>query len=795
MRRVATFFLMAWMIVTAASPTRAQQKKVATPATRQPAAKLPAKEADTKQSATKEPAAKEPETKQAAVKGASEEIAGLLRYIPDEVVVVAAMQPARVIKARKLRSLIDSLEGQDVLDEIFQKTLAESGFSPDQVEEIGIFLDKKTFLEIAAAAEKQADTTNQINSLRQLGLAMHNFHDTYNMFPDDDGYGDNKGNLSWRVHLLPFLGEAALYNDFDLDEPWDSEHNKALIERMPDLFASPDVEDAGKTSIHVMTGEGTPFGGDDEPRMRDIFDGTSNTLLTVIAGPDKAEVWTKPGGLEIDVEDPVAALGKVDSMIIVGFMDGSVRPVANDTDPTDLLHLIQHQDGVPIFSHDQGFRQRNPQPGVVVRYTAVIDQESVLKRVPSLQHDAKPVEIEGHSARLLYGRMLVVFPNPNTMLFGSEITLKEMLRKRLKSGTTKSRFESLYPSNDAAAVVDMEQLQEQEQFQEMIQQTPIAGLLGNIMGATGTIDFTGKADSLLHIEIQTGDEADAAQLSGLANGGYQMLKAQALGTASRDDSPIAEKLVEVMSELLDSVAIDADDSTLLLDMPKPDNVDQLLEDITPALKEVMQGIRAGREVARKRGQLNSLKQIGLAFHNYHDVYNGLPSYNTARSDKGENKGLSWRVHLLPYLEEAELYNEFHLDEPWDSEHNKKLIPRMPKLFECDGVDKPGYTSYHVFTGENTPAGGAEPAGIRDITDGTSNTILAVQAGPDTAEVWTKPSGLEFDSADPKKALGKIGEQFMVLMCDGYCRFVDSDIDETTLSHLIQQDDGNPIGEF
>ena len=83
-------------------------------------------------------------------------------------------------------------------------------------------------------------------------------------------------------------------------------------------------------------------------------------------------------------------------------------------------------------------------------------------------------------------------------------------------------------------------------------------------------------------------------------------------------------------------------------------------------------------------------------------------------------------------------------------------------------------------------------GIRDITDGTSNTILAVVAGPETAEAWTRPGGLKFNVDDPEKPLGTLGEQFLVLLSDGTVRFLNSDIDDETLGNLIQRNDGNVV---
>ena len=159
-------------------------------------------------------------------------------------------------------------------------------------------------------------------------------------------------------------------------------------------------------------------------------------------------------------------------------------------------------------------------------------------------------------------------------------------------------------------------------------------------------------------------------------------------------------------------------------------------------------------------------------------------------------GLSWRVHLLPFLDQAPLYNQFNFDEAWDSDHNKALIEKMPELFKVDGVTEAGKTSLHVFTGDGAPFAKDQAPGIRDFTDGTSNTILVVQAGPDTADIWTKPGGLDFDPKNPIKALGTLAEDlFLILMTDGSVRRVNKTIPAETLRHLIEHQDGQAVGDF
>ena len=85
-----------------------------------------------------------------------------------------------------------------------------------------------------------------------------------------------------------------------------------------------------------------------------------------------------------------------------------------------------------------------------------------------------------------------------------------------------------------------------------------------------------------------------------------------------------------------------------------------------------------RENAARTVCINNLKQIGLAMHNYHDRHKSLPSAYTV--DKAGKPLLSWRVLILPYLDQEALYKEFHLDEPWDSEHNKPLSAMVVKVY-------------------------------------------------------------------------------------------------------------------
>lgn len=193
----------------------------------------------------------------------------------------------------------------------------------------------------------------------------------------------------------------------------------------------------------------------------------------------------------------------------------------------------------------------------------------------------------------------------------------------------------------------------------------------------------------------------------------------------------------------------------------------------------------------RKNSTNNLKQIGLAFHNYADFHNKFVA-NVA-DDKGKLL-LSWRVLLLPYLDEDVLFKEFKLDEPWDSTHNKKLIQKMPKVYTpVRGKAGKGETFYRGFTGPSTIFETGKELRFQSVTDGTSNTILCVEA--EKSVPWTKPDDLPFD---PKKdELPKVGGAmfeagFNCLICDGSVRFVKKDIAKDTLKALITRDGGEVI---
>lgn len=153
-----------------------------------------------------------------------------------------------------------------------------------------------------------------------------------------------------------------------------------------------------------------------------------------------------------------------------------------------------------------------------------------------------------------------------------------------------------------------------------------------------------------------------------------------------------------------------------------------------------------------------LRDIVSAMHNYHkDLGHLAPVANLSNEGKPL---LSWRVHILPFLNEKRLYKQFHLDEPWDSPHNLTLLPKMPATYRLPKYARqfpPGFTCFQLFVGEGAfmEMGKNRTLGMLTIADGHDTFLGAIA---EEAVPWTKPADIHF-SADQNLAMGKVyGEQ-------------------------------------
>ena len=284
--------------------------------------------------------------------------------------------------------------------------------------------------------------------------------------------------------------------------------------------------------------------------------------------------------------------------------------------------------------------------------------------------------------------------------------------------------------------------------------------------------FEAEPNPTLRVVAQARDADAAHDLDQLAGDALVLLEQSFRQAESMRDA--AEDLDQIEREVVDDrlvLSLDLERATALVGAP----------------------VRDARETAKRAQCTNNLKQIGIAMHNYLSSNKTFPpAYST---DADGTPLLSWRVHILPYLEQQSLYDEFHLDEPWDSPHNKTLIDRMPEIYLCPsaGSIEPGMTTYLVPRGEATIFHGAEGVTIKGIEDGTSNTILVVDAAPDHAVNWTRPDDWEVgETIDPDVLFGNHPGGTNAAFADGSVRFLSETIDLNVLRMLTTRSGGEVI---
>jgi hypothetical protein len=202
---------------------------------------------------------------------------------------------------------------------------------------------------------------------------------------------------------------------------------------------------------------------------------------------------------------------------------------------------------------------------------------------------------------------------------------------------------------------------------------------------------------------------------------------------------------------------------------------------------LLPAVQAAREAARRAQSMNNIKQIMLGLNNHESARGAFPA--NAIYDNHGKPLLSWRVRILPYMEQQALYKQFHLDEPWDSEHNKKLIPLMPEVFaepSSGFTVAEGRSSYLGVVGEECFFSGAQDGRkFEDLTDGSSKTIAIVQVDNAAAVPWTKPDDWKPDDNNLMKPFeGPHPGGFLAGFADCHARFISSMIDPKVFKSLL-----------
>ena len=187
--------------------------------------------------------------------------------------------------------------------------------------------------------------------------------------------------------------------------------------------------------------------------------------------------------------------------------------------------------------------------------------------------------------------------------------------------------------------------------------------------------------------------------------------------------------------------------------------------------------------------------MALAVANYESTYGSLPPAYVLGPDG--RPWHSWRVLILPFLEQSSIYERYRFDEPWDGPRNRELASLMPNIYKFSYYEKPGNvtTNYLAVVGAQTAWPGATPRKLTEIRDGTANTILVIEnfgAGVH----WMEPRDAEFDrmsfALDNPLGLSSWLSPPAIVTVEGYVRKTPRDMKPETLRALLTSDGGEPV---
>lgn len=446
-----------------------------------------------------------------------------------------------------------------------------------------------------------------------------------------------------------------------------------------------------------------------------------------------------------------------------------------------------------------------PEVGFSIRFNGDVNIEDLPESI------ALPIETSPKDETLRF-RNLIEYPQirvtqkeERRVLVGTEGTLRRMMSQRIQTGGTTVQ---LVQSSDAplrmgihfgkirdvaSAAFEQAAPSLPESMQEDI--ANMITLIENIL-----VEVRPMSAESLHISVgsSSGPNADALMgcMNRLRSEGVKMIREGVEVAVANDESmsDAMRKAVASYSERMQGVMEEEEVWSLEEDRIhlKIDNSIMSSYSTTGVLVGLLlPAVQSAREAARRMSSSNNLRQIGLSLLNYESAYKRLPG-RMVKSKEGKPL-LSWRVLMLPFLEENQLYNEFHLDEPWDSEHNIKLLERMPAVYANPRVvTLPGHTVYLAPYGENT--GWPEDRfRMAQITDGTSYTIAVVESGPEVAVPWTKPDDLDVDTYADASWMPP-GPGANVVFFDCSVRFLSRAIDGETLRFLFTMGGGERIND-
>jgi len=254
------------------------------------------------------------------------------------------------------------------------------------------------------------------------------------------------------------------------------------------------------------------------------------------------------------------------------------------------------------------------------------------------------------------------------------------------------------------------------------------------------------------------------------------LKSQPQTPSAPSDSKNAmEVLLSAGTKLAEAAKVQTDGGTVSVTTSIP------LTEVP--ISSIVSALIATRKAADRSQSANNLKQIALAFHMFESANRKFP-HSTKSPDPSHKHPVSWRVMILPFMEQKALYNLYRFDEPWDGPNNSKLLSMVPIQYRHPEAPAGSTnTPYLAITGEEAMFQPSKETLPSDVRDGLANTIMVVES--ESTIPWTKPDDLAYASDKPLPFVGGFfDEGFHAAFGDGSVRFISKTIAESVLRALM-----------
>lgn len=636
------------------------------------------------------------------------------------------------------------------------------------------------------------------SNMRKVAIGMLNHESVFGRLPIDDNanYFDENGvpHLSWRVHILRWVGYPELYNKFNLDEPWDSANNLPLLDQMPDIFRSAGVPSSSTTTrLQTFNSNGAPFGfqtaGLDQagPRLSQFRDNEAHTILFAESGADAAVPWTKPQDFSFDVENPLAALGTVSGgEINVAMADADILSLSASIDPQDFAALVTIN-GNEVVDADMLAREHAQAIGTEITPLDEVQQTNSLRQVALSFHSY-------HDSRNAFPEDTLLSPRNDLTQNVRGLSWRVLLLPYIGHENLYSRFNLDEPWDSPTNLPLLDEMPDIYRSLGDASDSSATRIVRPVGPETGLRNLPGIEKGL---SFRSFADGTGQTLLAIEAGEDQAVPWTKPSDPRFDASYPLAVLGNLSAETFRAAFVDGSATNL----PATISATELAALVTRNGNELVDvsSIRAYQRREEglsktSRDRVFEMKELVLAFHDHEYAKNAFPT-NTFGDDG--TPLLSWHVQLLPFMDGyADLYQQFHRNEPWDSPHNLALLPLMPDIFRSIG-DPPDSTTTRVaaFTGrDDTPFPSLTDDNqlglrIQDITDGTSNTLAFLEAGPEAAVPWTKPVDRPLPSNNPFGPLGNLGEEFIAAFIDGHIETISSEISPGQLRAMITRNGG------